>query len=74
MIEPGARITFVRTKRKGSGFQMSVYEGKMVEYGTMFSRVCMKNGRKILVQTTVIRKVGEKNALTDALVSSHQGN
>jgi len=68
MIDPGSKVTFVRTKKSGSSFKMTVYEGKMIEYGTMFCRIGLKNGRVGWVQTDCVRKIGDPNALTEAVL------
>jgi len=68
MIEPGTEVTFVGTKKVGRSYKITAYEGKMIEFGKMFSRVAMKNGRKVMVQTNTVRQLGQMNALTEAVL------
>jgi hypothetical protein len=78
MIQAGDKVSYITSREtqrtiKGKlqiSYKMSVREGVMIEYGENNSKVKAKNGKIVWAKTAMIRPVGQKNALTEALLNN----
>jgi hypothetical protein len=64
-IEIGTDVTWMETKRAGTGFNLSQKEGKLIESNGVWGTVRYRNGRKTTVAMSELEVAGRgKGQLT----------
>lgn len=68
-LKPGDKVSYTTVTPQGRhGLSFSSREGTLVEIRGVNAQVKAKNGRLLWVNTSDLRRVGQQNALTEALL------